>query len=189
MSLAGAELLSRNSSRADSRLAPSQWEAVLLCNDVSHWLGANLEWALLNCSALDKKLIASRAQNIEYVVFSINHSGCYWLISLNASVRRFIIFTTFGGRSKWRDRWISGAMCIYCVICFLLQQNKSFLMASNQIKPWTKWLTFCRWHFQKQFLARKVLYFDSDFSRFCSVESLNNEVAFASSNGLVSKSN
>ena len=29
--------------RADSRFAPSQWEMALLCNDVSHWLGANLE--------------------------------------------------------------------------------------------------------------------------------------------------
>ena len=33
--------------RADSRLAPSQWEAALLSNDVSHWLGASLESALL----------------------------------------------------------------------------------------------------------------------------------------------
>ena len=32
--------------RADSRFAPSQWETVLLCNDVSHWLGASLESAL-----------------------------------------------------------------------------------------------------------------------------------------------
>ena len=29
--------------RVDSRFAPSQWETALLCNDVSHWLGANLE--------------------------------------------------------------------------------------------------------------------------------------------------
>ena len=28
--------------RADSRFAPSQWETVLLCNDVSHWLGTSL---------------------------------------------------------------------------------------------------------------------------------------------------
>ena len=28
--------------RADSRFAPSQWEMVLLCNNVSHWLGASL---------------------------------------------------------------------------------------------------------------------------------------------------
>ena len=31
---------------ADSRFAPSQWEAALLCNDVSHWLDASLESAL-----------------------------------------------------------------------------------------------------------------------------------------------
>ena len=34
-------------SMADSRLVPSQWETALLCNDVSHWLGASLESALL----------------------------------------------------------------------------------------------------------------------------------------------
>ena len=33
--------------RADTRFAPNQWETALLCNDVSHWLGAYLEWALL----------------------------------------------------------------------------------------------------------------------------------------------
>ena len=32
-------------SRADSRFAPSQWETALLCNGVSHWLGASLESA------------------------------------------------------------------------------------------------------------------------------------------------
>ena len=32
--------------RADSRFAPSQWETSLLCNDVSHWLGASLESVL-----------------------------------------------------------------------------------------------------------------------------------------------
>ena len=33
--------------RAVSRFAPSQWETALLCNDVSHWLGASLEPALM----------------------------------------------------------------------------------------------------------------------------------------------
>ena len=28
---------------ADFRLAPSQWETALLCNDVFHWMGANLK--------------------------------------------------------------------------------------------------------------------------------------------------
>ena len=34
------------SHRADSRFAPSQWETTLLCNNVSHWLGTNLQSAL-----------------------------------------------------------------------------------------------------------------------------------------------
>ena len=33
--------------RADSKFVPSQWETALLYNDVSHWLGASLESALL----------------------------------------------------------------------------------------------------------------------------------------------
>ena len=33
--------------RADSRLMPSQCETALLCNDVSHWLGASLDSALI----------------------------------------------------------------------------------------------------------------------------------------------
>ena len=33
--------------RADSRFAPSQWTTALLCNDISHWLGASLESALV----------------------------------------------------------------------------------------------------------------------------------------------
>ena len=32
--------------RADSRFASSQWETALLCNDVSHWLDADLKSAL-----------------------------------------------------------------------------------------------------------------------------------------------
>ena len=32
--------------RADPRFVPSQWETALLCNDISHWLGAILESAL-----------------------------------------------------------------------------------------------------------------------------------------------
>ena len=32
---------------ADSKFKPSQWETALHCNDVSHWLGASLESALL----------------------------------------------------------------------------------------------------------------------------------------------
>ena len=33
--------------RADSKLAPNQWETSLQCNAASHWLGANLESTLM----------------------------------------------------------------------------------------------------------------------------------------------
>ena len=32
--------------RDQSRYAPSQWEMLLQCNDVSHWLGPYLDWSL-----------------------------------------------------------------------------------------------------------------------------------------------
>ena len=44
--LLGAYDWRRGKFRADSRLAPSQWETSLRSNAVSHWLGANLESAL-----------------------------------------------------------------------------------------------------------------------------------------------
>ena len=40
--------------RADSRFVPSQWETVLHCNGVSHWLGASLESALHTSNTLTK---------------------------------------------------------------------------------------------------------------------------------------
>ena len=36
--------------RDDSRFASSQWNTALLCNDVSHWLGANLKSVLYSLS-------------------------------------------------------------------------------------------------------------------------------------------
>ena len=38
--------------RVDSRFAPSQWESALLCNDISHWLGASLISALYKHSSV-----------------------------------------------------------------------------------------------------------------------------------------
>ena len=42
------------SSRADSRLAPSQWETSLQSNAVSHWLGTSLESVLFLSSLLNQ---------------------------------------------------------------------------------------------------------------------------------------
>ena len=45
--------------RADSRLAPSQWETSLQCNAVPHWLGTNLESSLGMMVAHDIRLTFS----------------------------------------------------------------------------------------------------------------------------------
>ena len=49
-------------------LGPSQWEAPLLCDDVSHWLGANLESVLqyVPASVVDIKLGAVTSQTMLY---------------------------------------------------------------------------------------------------------------------------
>ena len=57
--------------RDDSRFAPSQWETVLLCNTVSHWLGASLESALALCKTAETSLLTqwsycSLAQSHQY---------------------------------------------------------------------------------------------------------------------------
>ena len=55
--------------RADSRLAPSQWETSLQSNAVSHWLGANLESAL--------GFITHRVSNADrYLMWYHHHAKC-----------------------------------------------------------------------------------------------------------------
>ena len=45
-------------SRADSRLAPSQWETSLQCNAVSPWLGANLKSAMYSNQTMTALLLS-----------------------------------------------------------------------------------------------------------------------------------
>ena len=57
-----------------SWLAPSQWETSLLCNDVSHWLGASLESALLS---------GTRNLRIQFVLVTtpcILSEGVAWVV-------------------------------------------------------------------------------------------------------------
>ena len=53
--------------RVDSMFAPSQWETALLCNDVSHWLGASPNSALPAIFSTDLNLF-------NYIQFSISKS-------------------------------------------------------------------------------------------------------------------
>ena len=55
--------------RADSRFAPRQWETALLCNDISHWLGANLESALHKPT--NSQIEAPWCQMASWILFNI----------------------------------------------------------------------------------------------------------------------
>ena len=57
--------------RADSRLAPSQWETSLQSNAISHWLGANLE------SAMPFSLLFLVFRGLPWgsLVYQPNHAG------------------------------------------------------------------------------------------------------------------
>ena len=61
--------------KADSRLAPSQWETALLCNDVFHWLDASLEWAL---SYYHSKTALCNIKVISYKIYEHGFSKSYW---------------------------------------------------------------------------------------------------------------
>ena len=50
--------------RADSKLAPSQWEMLLLCNNVSHWLGTILESALCMYIRADSRFASSQWETV-----------------------------------------------------------------------------------------------------------------------------
>ena len=82
--------------RADSRFAPSQWEMVLLCKDVSHWLGTNLESALL-CAWQQVRLWMSSQFSLAWDIAAI------WTWLLIALVPRWHVWS--GQTSLYWESW------------------------------------------------------------------------------------
>ena len=67
-------------SRADSRLAPSQWETSLQRNSISHWLGANLESALYS---ITYSMTVIKVEHIDYtwILQMTTHSSPFHTLS------------------------------------------------------------------------------------------------------------
>ena len=99
---------------ADLRFASSQWEMALHCNDISHWLGTNLEsvlsilgWYLL-CFVWVYSNICILIL-LDYVVITLNWSKISkWLVGLKFSGHRiyetsylFKCFKMYSNLSKW----------------------------------------------------------------------------------------
>ena len=62
--------------RADAMFAPSQWETVSLCNDVSHWLGASL--AINDCHSASEATLTDLSTLIICTVNSLRPSDSIW---------------------------------------------------------------------------------------------------------------
>ena len=72
--------------RADSRFAPSHWETSLQSNAVSHWLGANLESALL--TVYPKKYA---------------HGSCFAVLCCGYTLTDFPISTRLTSLALWQS--------------------------------------------------------------------------------------
>ena len=83
-----------NCIKADSRFAPSQWETALLCNNVSHFLGASLESALcMNAS------LFSSAQDLQYIKGDSHHMWIFNHLPLDKMAT--IMQTIFSDAFSW----------------------------------------------------------------------------------------
>ena len=71
--------------RADSRFAPSQWETALLCNAVSHWLGASLESALTLHCGTQKAQVKRKPKPM------VLHRVHLYLLKWSGAGRKFIL--------------------------------------------------------------------------------------------------
>ena len=125
-----------DSFRADSRLVPGHWETSLQSNAVSHWLGANLESALL----IGYLSIIVTWHPKSYLVvlnwpWSVNtysdiHNSCWCCCWTRDSCT---------SSPSWLPRWRSDTIIWHS-------------------EAWTKWLTFSKQYFQMHFLFCMIWY-------------------------------
>ena len=122
--------------RADSKLAPSQWETSLQSNAVSHWLGANLESALNH------------------------HSGWYIFAVINLQkskcASRFVIWKyrdalvdekRFDGLVQERPNSSALAMelCLSCTKASICVMSTSDCVVCVSLLNWCRLFQTCAW--------------------------------------------
>ena len=78
--------------RAESSSAPSQWETSLQSNAIYHWLGANLESALICWHQLADPHTWWTPQYVGQLHIRTKHINCIWNIKRTMKLRMFSIF-------------------------------------------------------------------------------------------------
>ena len=120
--------------RADSGFATSQWERVLLCNDVSHWLGASLEPALFVCVIV-----------VTWFVFKLKLT--YWGKDKMAAVSQTSLSNTFSWM-KMFEFWLQFDWSLFLrVQLTILQHWFRLWLAADQVTSHclNQWW-FDHWH-------------------------------------------
>ena len=128
--------------RADSRLAPSQWETALQSNAVSHWLGANLESAMVMSESLQ------RCMNYHVISDALLWHPTVFLHTLLS------LYAPDSSSALWENcllaygKTITNLCCLFIVKCFLFPCYTLnpvvwyFLWFRNSLL--NKWKTFIR---------------------------------------------
>ena len=111
--------------RTDSRFAPSQWETALLCNAVSHWLGASLESALTLYCGTQEAQVNRKPKPM------VLHRVHLYLLKWSGAGRKFIIL-------PWRhisnmSSQISTNSCLFNSLFRLKTKNISELCISGSL--------------------------------------------------------
>ena len=144
-----------NFCRADSRLAPSQWETSIQSNAVSHWLGANLESALLGCCiAIIPKFLQQNNWGIPN--FTVPN------VPIFQNTPEIIMDTSGKGHKVWKSEVIGPAVIVdtgsgpqvgsfrvdstgskqtnYTKICFNQKPNNTIRVQISLCKFWGPWV-------------------------------------------------
>ena len=125
--------------RADSRFAPSQWETALLCNDVSHWLGASPESAPFDFFWLCHQDLLDPCDLSTHILLDCLHEPQYRkAVKLNLSPTHLWIVTLPVGKSS---------NCPSADEAFLRDMGKTTWTATQQKTYWFLMLImlfFCR---------------------------------------------
>ena len=119
-------ILLQNSHIADSRFAPSQWEAALHCNEAWHWLGARLESTLSQYKILimytdeDKESVifhSSSLVSIRWKVIILHNMyerGLYSVPVLNIQCSTFLALLWFQHHfiNGYMDIWLNSFILV-----------------------------------------------------------------------------
>ena len=120
--------------RADSRFAANQWKTALLCNDVSHWLGARLVSALYTDPGCTLRL---NLQLLGHIVFHHRKwSICQLTAELIAYLVLYIIYIYMIALKYWTITW-SISFFIFIPECSTL------LIIHWRKTNWTQKLELC----------------------------------------------